>query len=521
MSTAHRCRAPVHGDAGRRPGQRDGDVARRHDHRHRRQLHLAERLTRPPATASRGSTRRPGRSCRCRSTASSATAGTQASIYNLYGDANGFYGVGYVFGAGGNLEGTFSADWNGGRCAGWRTATATPTTCTPSGDVTYTRRPPALLRQQSAASRRPTRGRSHYANAFTQRRGSHRSTAEPLLGYSNFAGTPGAEPAQLTSRRSRRRNYTGARTRPPGRHRQRQLRRLRRRVHLRQRHAQQGLVRMAVAVDRAEPAGPAPLGDELAAARRLVPAAPPASPSAANWDRDNETLTYKVYRDSTANVINTQVVTAPFWNLPAAGRSSTPDSRAGHATRYRVSATDASGNTDVHAVGRRDHRGATLDQRLRARPSSTTTRSTTGASASRPADHGRTTGPASTTPRPPPGSPAATPGAIIGDADTASTFNGDANGLVAGAEPGAPDPNTFGLEAWFKTTTHRRRQDRRLRQRQHRQSARATTGTSTWTPTAGSTSGCTRTQRADDHVRGRPTTTASGTRWSRRSAPTA
>ncbi len=41
-------------------------------------------------------------------------AGTNSAIYDLAGNASGFYGVGYVFSQqGGNLEGTFKADWNG------------------------------------------------------------------------------------------------------------------------------------------------------------------------------------------------------------------------------------------------------------------------------------------------------------------------------------------------------------------------------------------------------------------------
>jgi PKD repeat protein len=41
-------------------------------------------------------------------------AGKDAAIYDLGSDGTKVYGVGYEFGSGGNLEGTFSADWNGG-----------------------------------------------------------------------------------------------------------------------------------------------------------------------------------------------------------------------------------------------------------------------------------------------------------------------------------------------------------------------------------------------------------------------
>lgn len=40
--------------------------------------------------------------------------GVNASIYSLATDGTSVYGTGYVFGSGGNLEGAFSATWNGG-----------------------------------------------------------------------------------------------------------------------------------------------------------------------------------------------------------------------------------------------------------------------------------------------------------------------------------------------------------------------------------------------------------------------
>ncbi|MBC7631895.1 MAG: delta-60 repeat domain-containing protein, partial [Flavobacterium sp.] len=39
--------------------------------------------------------------------------GTQSAILSLKGDADGFYGSGYHFGAGGNVEGSFQIDWSG------------------------------------------------------------------------------------------------------------------------------------------------------------------------------------------------------------------------------------------------------------------------------------------------------------------------------------------------------------------------------------------------------------------------
>ena len=40
------------------------------------------------------------------------TAGSAAGITSLASDGDGFYGGGYTFGGGGNLEGTFGASWD-------------------------------------------------------------------------------------------------------------------------------------------------------------------------------------------------------------------------------------------------------------------------------------------------------------------------------------------------------------------------------------------------------------------------
>ena len=73
-------------------------------------------------------------------------AGSNSAILSLKEDADGFYGSGYHFGGGGNLEGSFQSDWNGDLkwvedCHGDTYDIA------PVGDVVYTASPQALLRQ--------------------------------------------------------------------------------------------------------------------------------------------------------------------------------------------------------------------------------------------------------------------------------------------------------------------------------------------------------------------------------------
>ena len=56
-------------------------------------------------------------------------------------------------------------------------------------------------------------------------------------------------------------------------------------------------------------------------------------------------------------------------------------------------------------------------------------------------------------------------GALAGDANTAYSFNGTRTAIARHRRRRGRRRNTFTVEAWFQTTSTRRRQDRRLRQR--------------------------------------------------------
>ena len=118
--------------------------------------------------------------------------------------------------------------------------------------------------------------------------------------------------------------------------------------------------------------------------------------------------------------------------------------------------------------GRRRHRDDHRLQRRR-RPAPTPTpikaagcRRPSGGSASPPVPP-PTTGPASPTASSASAVTRGAAGAIIGDTDTASTFNGTATAWSP-RRPAVTGPDTFTIEAWVKTTTTTRRQDHRLRQ---------------------------------------------------------
>ena len=66
----------------------------------------------------------------------------------------------------------------------------------------------------------------------------------------------------------------------------------------------------------------------------------------ANWDRDDTTLTYKVYRDNAnSKPVSTQKVTASFWDLPQL--TATDTVKPGTEHRYRVAVEDPWGASTV------------------------------------------------------------------------------------------------------------------------------------------------------------------------------
>jgi len=169
----------------------------------------------------------------------------------------------------------------------------------------------------------------------------------------------------------------------------------------------------------------------------------------ANWDRDDTTLTYKLIRnDASTTPIYTTSLTAPFWLLPTMTFTDT-GLTPGQTYKYKVYATDSTGNTDqgtdvsvtmptsnqLSAYALRVINDGAFDYwRLgetsgtKAIDSAGTSDMTEGSTVS----HG-------------------VAGAIVGDSNAASGFNG-ANTGAAQASTFAPPLDNLTIEAWFKTT---------------------------------------------------------------------
>ncbi|WP_217645265.1 PKD domain-containing protein [Nocardioides terrae] len=170
-----------------------------------------------------------------------------------------------------------------------------------------------------------------------------------------------------------------------------------------------------------------------------------------NPDRDNATVTYRLYRGSLSNLVYEKTVSGyHFWELP---QNSFIDTglTPGSTQQYRVEAVDPYGNragSNWISVTVAD--GAPLSSyALKILNDSPVDYWRMGESGSTSIDYGGgydltndsgVTGGAS--------------GAIVGDSDPASTFAGRSDGRSS-TSTAVPGPNTFALEAWIKTTTNR------------------------------------------------------------------
>ncbi|MEP7019964.1 MAG: LamG domain-containing protein, partial [Pseudonocardiales bacterium] len=168
------------------------------------------------------------------------------------------------------------------------------------------------------------------------------------------------------------------------------------------------------------------------------------------WDMDNETLTYKVFRYGTAAPVYTTTALSRFYNQPNIGFTDT-GLTAGATYKYFVQVSDPFNNSVNSGTA-----SVTISA-----SSGASSAYSTGVTADGATNYwrlGESSGPVaydwagyddlSVNS----GVSRNTPGAITGDADTASTFDGSTSGYAATGAP-RPGPDVFSEEAWFKTTS--------------------------------------------------------------------
>ncbi|WP_256793605.1 PKD domain-containing protein [Terrabacter sp. Ter38] len=168
------------------------------------------------------------------------------------------------------------------------------------------------------------------------------------------------------------------------------------------------------------------------------------------WDRDNELLTYEVFRDST--IVSTTTLRTNFWTTPSVSFTDTGVPAGTHV--YKVRVTDPLGNSNyttgsnqvVVPTAAPAYAGAVLDGSPSAfwrlgESAGPTAYDYTGNGNEATALAGVAFGGAGAT------EASAAP-------DTSVSLSGTSTGLLAGATP-ITAPDTFSVEAWFRTTTTR------------------------------------------------------------------
>jgi len=370
-------------------------------------------------------------------------AGTDAAIYSLATDGPLVYGTGYVFGSGGNLEGSFAADGATGALKWVVGCRGDVYSVQPVGGVVYSVGHPhdcsavggwpestPRTFQRAMATTADARG-TNSGGTFGGRPAPQLLTWWPVLDAGTFTGQ--SQAAWSVTGNGQYVSLGGEFPRVDG-------------------VAQQGLVRMAVRAIAPRKAGPRPQGD-------VAPQLTATGPGIVRvrwpttWDPDDRTLEYRVVRDGqTATPVARVPAASTWWSRPPAQFADT-GLAPGSTHTYRVVAYDPDGNA-----------------------TSSTSASTTLPAASAFSDYARTvladgataywplggagtatsaqdwagvndlTTDASVTP--------SSDRAIAGDPGTASAFAGTSTVPATTTTP-LPAPSTFSVEAWIRTTTTR------------------------------------------------------------------
>jgi len=372
--------------------------------------------------------------------------GNDAGITSLSSRGDSLYGSGYVFGNGGNLEGAFRARWTDGSIVWVDDCHGDTYSVYPDDKVVYEASHKHYCGNIGGFPQTEPTWTFYRATAVSQA-ATGTATADPY-GYYNYAGTPSPTllnwfpqlntgsatgqsqgPWQVTGNGT----YVvmgGEFTQVNG-------------------VGQQGLVRYAVTSKAPNKVGPQYTTALTPSAVSLTSGTVRVAWSATS-DKDNENLTYTLVRDGkTATPIYTTTVASTFWKLPALGFKDT-GLAPGSTHTYKVYVTDPSGNqtngsTTTVTVSNGAAPGpyvqdvvndGALDYWRLGESSGATAYDWAGYTDAK-VGTGVTRGAV---------------GAINGDANTASSFDGTNNGLVVDPVQ-QKGPDSFGLETWIKTTS--------------------------------------------------------------------
>jgi hypothetical protein len=269
-------------------------------------------------------------------------AGTQAAILSLSASATRIYGTGYVFGSGGNFEGTFGADPTTGQIVWLEDCHGDTYSSVELGAVVYSVSHNHYCGNIPDGYPESNPRSHHHMSAYTT--AVVGTVTKDTQGYANFAGQPapaylflepGFQIGTFTGQNQAGWNVVGT-----------------------SEYAviggefpkvgasnQQGLVRFAISTIAPNKRGAVDLGANFVPTLTKPQAATVRVSWTANWDRDNELLTYRVIRNgNTASPLYQTTALSTWWRRPALSFNDTTVV-AGQTYRYRIQVTDPFGNS--------------------------------------------------------------------------------------------------------------------------------------------------------------------------------
>ncbi|RKT78480.1 PKD repeat protein [Terracoccus luteus] len=369
--------------------------------------------------------------------------GAESGITSLATDGTSFYGSGYHFGGGGNVEGSFSANWSDGSLRWLEDCHGDTYSVFPVGNVVYSASHKHYCGNSGGFPQASPKWDFYHSTATTNDvRGSN---TRDIYGYPDHVGTP--RPQFLTffprtdvgtftgksqavwnvTGNDRYVAYGGEFPRVNG-------------------SAQQGLVRYATRSIAPNKQGPRNPGADLDPKAVSFSAGAARVSFTSTFDYDDSKLTYKLYRDSESSTpLFNDTIDTPFWK-PVTKSITDAGMAAGSTHRYRLVVSDPYGNTTktnwVSVTISDAALSPYVDSVLKDGASSLwrlgEADGSTGFDWAGASDLGLTGG-----------FTRGADGAVPGNA--ATTFNGTDG--TAGTQTPIPGPNVFSVEAWFKTTS--------------------------------------------------------------------
>ncbi|PZS25537.1 MAG: radical SAM protein [Pseudonocardiales bacterium] len=376
-------------------------------------------------------------------------AGTAAAILSLATDGTAIYGTGYQFGAGGTLEGTFSANPSTGAINWIEDCHGDTYSSFPVNGAVYTVGHAHYCGNVGGFPQTPQPWTFHRALAFsTAATGTLLHNTQSPGSYTDFGGQPSptlynwlpdltagtftgqSQAAWSASGNSKYLVLGGEFPSVNG-------------------VAQQGLVRFAIPANAPKKQGPMDSGANFKPSMRGISNTSVRVNWRSNWDRDDENLTYRLIRNGDVNhPIYTTTATSQVWNQPMLGYLDT-GLTPGASYDYRLNVSDPDGNLvwgDTATIAVPTTSLSPYAQQVLGDGAADYYRlnEASGSIAADSAGTNNLTAQSGTTP--------GVSGALLNETDKARSFGGFSTG-TAGTVTSMQGQNLYSIEAWFKTTS--------------------------------------------------------------------